>query len=155
VATQRRQISGDEFWKLWEIGVLGEKVELLDGWIVFGRFPFAFSAEAVAHAREHGIELTKPESAERVGYRLASMGTPGPTPEDSRTLAALLAWEVLERVLLMLVEEGHVTLSTAVSWLAEPDEALDGMSPAQWVELERDLERLLIVARRDAARLGQ
>lgn len=62
MATQRRPITGDEFYALWQLGVLGEKVELLDGWIVYGDYPFAFSEEAAAAARAAGIELGDPDA---------------------------------------------------------------------------------------------
>jgi len=42
-----------------------------------------------------------------------------------------------------------------VSWLASPDEALDGMRAAHWVSHGRDPERLLLIARRDAWRFAQ
>lgn len=54
--------------------VLGEKVELLAGWIRYGCFPFSFSEEAVAAAWAVGIELDEHESGP--GYRLASVGMP-------------------------------------------------------------------------------
>ena len=50
MATQRRQITVEEYWRLGELGVLGEKIELLDGWIVYGAYPVAFSDEAIAAA---------------------------------------------------------------------------------------------------------
>lgn len=64
-------------------------------------------------------------------------------------------WAALEPVLLILIEDGGVQFATAVSWLAEPDDALDGHSPAQWVAAGRDIDRLTMIARRDAARLAQ
>ena len=57
---QQRPITAREYRRLAEIGVLGEKVELLNGWIVHGRYPFMFTDEAVAAARKIGIELTEP-----------------------------------------------------------------------------------------------
>jgi hypothetical protein len=44
---------------------------------------------------------------------------------------------------------------TAASWCTSPDDALDGLSPAQWVHAGADPERLHRVARQDAARLAQ
>ena len=57
--------------------------------------------------------------------------------------------------MLILVEEGGAHFATAMSWLASPDDALGGASPAQWVAAGRDYERLLLVARQDAARLAR
>ena len=44
---------------------------------------------------------------------------------------------------------------TAASWCVSDDDQLDGLSPVRWVRERRDLERLALVARRDAARLAQ
>jgi hypothetical protein len=46
-----------EYQRLGEIGVLGDKIELIDGTVRCGDYPFMFSAEAVAAARAAGIEL--------------------------------------------------------------------------------------------------
>jgi hypothetical protein len=73
VPTQRRPITGEEFSHLWELDVLGEKVELLDGWIVHGRYPYAFSEEAVAAAREAGIELADSSGDPSHGARPARL----------------------------------------------------------------------------------
>src|SRR4051794_28700153 len=73
----------------------------------------------------------------------------------AETLRAREHWADLERVLLVLVEDGLMNFATAVSWLAEPDPALDGLSPAQWVAAARDPERLMQIARQDAARLAR
>ena len=90
MATQRRPITGDEYRRLWEIGVLGEKVELLDGWIVYGKYPFAFSDEAVAAARAAGIEFDEPTSGP--GHGRASVGTPlAASDAEALALAALIA----------------------------------------------------------------
>ena len=78
-----------------------------------------------------------------------------PSARLAETLSAREHWQALEPVLLVLIEDGHLDFATAVSWLAAPDDALDGLSPAQWVEVGRDSERLLLIARRDAARLAQ
>ena len=78
-----------------------------------------------------------------------------PSAQLAATLMAREHWQVLEPVLLILVEAGHLTFPTAVSWLADPNDALDGLSPAQWVADSRDIERLLRVAQHDAERLGQ
>lgn len=77
MATKRRQITADEYRKLGAIGVLAEQVELIEGWVVYGDFPFLFSEEAIAAARAAGIELDPPEQGS--GYRLASLDTP-PAP---------------------------------------------------------------------------
>jgi hypothetical protein len=78
-----------------------------------------------------------------------------PSAELAETLMARECWQALEPVLLILIEDGPVTFPTAVSWMTFAHEALDGLSPAQWVADGRDTERLLRVARQDAARLGQ
>lgn len=52
-----RAITVEEYHRLGEIGVLGEKVELIDGRIVFGRCPWVWSDEQLAVARAAGIEL--------------------------------------------------------------------------------------------------
>jgi hypothetical protein len=62
---QARPITAEEYSRLGEIGVIGEKVELIDGQILFGRYPLAFSAEQLAAAREAGIDLSAPEPYER------------------------------------------------------------------------------------------
>lgn len=56
-AIPARRMTVDEYQRLGEIGVLGDKIELIDGQIYCGDYPFMFSAEAVAAAREAGIEL--------------------------------------------------------------------------------------------------
>jgi hypothetical protein len=52
-----RQLTIAEYHRLGEIGVLGERIELIDGIICCGDYPFVFSPDAVAAAREAGIEL--------------------------------------------------------------------------------------------------
>ena len=143
MATQRRQITAEEYRQLAELGVLGEKVELLDGWIVFGRYPFAFSEQAIAAARAAGIELdqlgrasgSRSSGAPRwsAAVRRAAMQDPevfraalAPPPERARTLAARLAWEDLEPLLLIRTEEGGAQFAAAVAWMAEADEASMG-----------------------------
>jgi hypothetical protein len=44
---------------------------------------------------------------------------------------------------------------TAASWCVAPDSALEGSSPAQWARASKDPQRLLRVARQDAARLAR
>jgi hypothetical protein len=56
-AIPARQLSVEEYQRLGEIGVLGEKIALIDGRIYCGDYPFMFSAQAVAPARAAGIEL--------------------------------------------------------------------------------------------------
>ena len=253
MATQRRQITADEYRRLAELGVLGESVELIDGWIVYGRYPFAFSEEAITAARAAGVELDAPaqaagdepgsrgmlpaptdvrgrdvnggeaivlrrlkpgefdrllelgviprkvelikgllpsgfpfaisreavEVARAAGIELdtpresdqlsferraAVVGEPfderampdpeairaalAPSPELARTLAARLAWEDLETILLIRIEERDEPFAAAVAWMAEPDEALDGHSPAYWIAAGGDRERLERLARR-------
>ena len=58
---QRRRITSEQYHQLADIGVLGEDVELLDGFICSGRYPFAFTKEAVQAARAAGVELTAPD----------------------------------------------------------------------------------------------
>lgn len=43
---------------------------------------------------------------------------------------------------------------TAAAWCVAPDEALDGLSPLEWVRQGRDPQRLDRVARQDAARMA-
>jgi hypothetical protein len=78
-----------------------------------------------------------------------------PSVDLADALTAREHWHALEPVLLVLNEDGHLDFATAVSWLASPAEALDGLSAAQWVSHGRDRERLLLVARRDAWRFAQ
>ena len=132
--------------------VFGEKVELLAGRITFGRFPFVFSAEAIAAARAAGIELAPPPDP---GPRRAAEA-PFASQADAAAAASAHArehWQVLERVMLILVEEGGASLTMAASWCGGPDDALDGLSPAAWLQFGRDPERLYELARQDAARL--
>ncbi len=56
-AIPARRMTVEEYRRLGEIGVLGDKIELIDGQIYCGDYPFIFSAEAVAAARAAGIEL--------------------------------------------------------------------------------------------------
>ena len=62
---------------------------------------------------------------------------------------------VLAELMRTLVIGGGADLQTAASWIAAPDEALDGLSPAMWVASGRDVERLPTIARQDAARLAR
>lgn len=89
MAIQRRQITREEYWRLAAAGVLGEKVEMIDGWIVFGEFPFAFSDQAVAAAREAGVELTVDEYD-----RLVELGVLGEQVEliDGRVMFGRFAF---------------------------------------------------------------
>ena len=57
--------------------------------------------------------------------------------------------------MLILVEQGGAHIATAMSWLVEPDDALDGQSPASWIAAGRDPATVAGIARRDAARLAQ
>ena len=133
--------------------MLGEGgVELLDGWIVYGKYPFAFAEEAVRAARTAGIELTervahaRAATAERGHSSQAASwhgrsprakpGGPGADHADPR-------------------RAGGATIATAMSWLAEPADALDGQSPASWIAAGRDRQKVELLARRDAGRLSQ
>jgi hypothetical protein len=149
-AVVARRVMVDEYERLGEVGVLGEKVELIEGRIVFGPYPFVFSAEAVAAARAAGVELAPPAERERPPVDDAASGS-----TVAATALAREHWHVLERLMLILVEEGGAGLTLAASWCGGPDEALDGMSPAAWLEFGRDPETLFTLARRDAARLSQ
>ena len=114
MARQQRPITTQEYRRLGpaEAGVLGEKVELLDGWIVSGRFPFEFSDEAVAAAREVGVELTEPAG--------------GHAPEPGRlTSASVEAVAELTLRLARVMRPEHV-----LTWLRTADaEALAGERP--------------------------
>jgi hypothetical protein len=162
-----RLISAEQYERLAQIGVLGEQVELIEGRIVCGRYPFALSDEAIAAARAHGIELDAPER--RPGYTFASLRTPppqtadrpgeaetrriaGPSRELARTLAARSAWTELEPVVLALIE-GGAEFMRAVEWLAAAHDELDGSSPAGWIAAGRDPERALALANRAAVQL--
>lgn len=67
---------------------------------------------------------------------------------DGRPMAALVAayW---------IVAGATVSEWTAASWCVATDPALEGRSPLQWARARKDPERLLRVARQDAARLAQ
>jgi hypothetical protein len=150
VPVQRRPITPEQFRQLTRIGVLGEEpVTLQDGWIVYRQFPFAFSDEAAALARAAGIVLDEPEALSE-----ESRAGTGQAPDGERTrrLAARRLWRELEPIMLILVEQGGAHFATALSWLAEPDVALGGQSPASWLAAGRDAETVALIARRDAAR---
>src|SRR4051812_30537747 len=105
---QRRPITPEEYHRLAAIGVLeAGGVELHEGWIVYGRFPFVFSEAAVVAARVAGIELDEPDQPAASG--------------DATTVVARRLWQELEPIMLILVEQGGVQFETAFSWLAEPD----------------------------------
>jgi hypothetical protein len=146
-----RPMTADEYERLWQVGVLGEKVELIAGRIAFGRYPFVLSAEAVADARDAGIELAPPAEAPPT----APSDAPFLTPETTAGVRARQQWQVLERVMLVLVQDGGADLTMAASWCRSEDEALGGLSPAAWLQFGRDPERLFELARQDAARLRQ
>ena len=159
-AIQARPLTVEEYERLVELGVLGEQVELVAGRITFGRYPFAFSDAAVAAARAAGIELTEPPvSREReVPQQRQEPREWRPSPALSAAAEAMLTrerWQVLERVVLILTQEGAASLTLATSWCGTQDDALDGLSPAAWLEAGRDPETLFLLAHRDAARLAQ
>jgi hypothetical protein len=52
-----------------------------------------------------------------------------------------------------IVASAPVDAWTAASWCVADDDALDGASPVAWARAGRDAERLLRIARQDAARL--
>lgn len=51
----------EDYFKLQEVGVLGEKVELIEGRIVMGPWQLAFSPAQRAYAAELGITLPDDE----------------------------------------------------------------------------------------------
>jgi hypothetical protein len=61
--------------------------------------------------------------------------------------------ELLVTVFWIIVEGGLEEWSTA-SWCVTPDPALDGSSALQWCREGKDAERLLKIARQDAARFS-
>jgi hypothetical protein len=63
VSSDDIRITVDEYMRLGEAGIVGHKVELIDGRIVFGRFELAFSPAQRAAAAELGIELPENEPA--------------------------------------------------------------------------------------------
>jgi hypothetical protein len=112
-AVPARQITAEEYWRLGEIGVLGEKVELIEGRIMFGNYPFAFSEErSPQHARR---ALSSPH---RPYMRSGRDGASGlrqkrcrrPPPRCSRE-----RWRVLERVVLTLTQDGGASLTLAAA----------------------------------------
>jgi hypothetical protein len=54
-----------------------------------------------------------------------------------------------------IVADAPVDPWTAGSWCVSPHDGLENLSPAEWARQDHDAERLLLVARRDAARLAQ
>jgi hypothetical protein len=68
--------------------------------------------------------------------------------EETRPLEPLVAafW---------ILAGGAVSEWTAASWCVRADPALDGQSPLEWARAGRDAERLLEIARQDAARLSE
>jgi hypothetical protein len=61
---------------------------------------------------------------------------------------------ILADLMRTLVVFGNIHLATAASWIAEPDDVLDGLSPAAWIAAGRDPDRLRTICRQDAARLA-
>jgi hypothetical protein len=53
------------------------------------------------------------------------------------------------------VADGGADEWTAASWCVAPDPALDGRSPLQWSQAGEDPQRLLQIARQDAARFAR
>jgi hypothetical protein len=62
---------------------------------------------------------------------------------------------VLGELMRILVVDGHAHLATAASWIAEPDDALDGLSPAAWLAAGRTPDRLRTLCRQGAGRLSR
>jgi hypothetical protein len=54
---EHKRMTVDEYFRLGDAGIIGDKIELIDGRIVFGRFELAFSPAQRAAAEEIGIEL--------------------------------------------------------------------------------------------------
>jgi hypothetical protein len=61
----RRLINVDTYVRLVDAGIIGEKIELIEGRLVFGDFELAFSPAQRAAAAEHGIELPENQQAPR------------------------------------------------------------------------------------------
>lgn len=55
--------------------------------------------------------------------------------------------------ILELFRGASVDAWTLASWFVTPQSALDGRSPAEWLAAGRDAERVLVAARRTAARM--
>jgi hypothetical protein len=53
------------------------------------------------------------------------------------------------------VADGALSEWTAASWCVTPDDALEGMSPLEWVREGKDPDHLLTVARQDSSRLAR
>ena len=61
----RPLLNVETYFRLVEAGIIGEKIELIDGRLVFGDFELAFSAAQRAAAAELGIELPENQQAPR------------------------------------------------------------------------------------------
>ena len=62
VASERMvRLSVEQYHRLHEIGVLGDKVELIDGELVYGSYGMGFNAAQIAAAAAEGIDLRGPE----------------------------------------------------------------------------------------------
>jgi hypothetical protein len=59
----RPPMTVDTYFRLVEAGILGEKVELIEGRIMFGDFELAFSPAQRAAAAAIGIELPENQEA--------------------------------------------------------------------------------------------
>jgi hypothetical protein len=57
----RPLLTVDTYFRLVEAGIVGEKVELIEGRLVFGDFELAFSPAQRAAAKKIGIELPENE----------------------------------------------------------------------------------------------
>ena len=149
-SAQQRPITADQFWRLMEIGAIGEGIELIDGYVVSGRFPFAFSAEAIAAARAAGIDLATREEPDTPAARRPEGWSGLPTQQLVETMQPRGRWEALEPVLLALVEHRGFAFADAVAWLAAAHDELDGHSPAHWMVAGGDSEMLVALVGRAA-----
>jgi hypothetical protein len=61
----RPLINVDTYFRLVEAGIVGEKIELIEGRLVFGDFELAFSPAQRAAAAELGIDLPENQQAPR------------------------------------------------------------------------------------------
>lgn len=94
-------------------------------------------------ARQHGIVAVAKADG---GYRFPAWQFAGTTAEQRRALA---------RAHHSLVEIGRLSPWSALSWLVSAHVELAGTSPMEHVRAGGDVETLLSVASRDAARLSQ
>ena len=99
-------------------------------------------------------------SRQRVDELLRSRRLIGPQDSSGRRQFPLFQFEdgqPLDSLVsaYWIVADGAVSEWTAASWCVTPDEALGGMSPVEWTRAGNDRDRLLAIARQDAARLAR